>query len=235
MRIKSITYAGHSAVFFESDTLTVAIDPWLEGNPKCPEQLRNPKRLDLIILTHGHSDHAGDAPRLAKHYGAKVVATWELAMIMINEGVADSHVVPMNRGGTVDLAGIKITLTNAYHSSSYEGRNGTVYAGEACGVVLGDAARNFYHAGDTSLFSDMKLIGDFYRPEYALLPIGDRFTMNPKEAAKAASLLRCRCAIPLHWGTFDLLTGTPQAFKKECENFDVEALTLNPGDSYKVA
>lgn len=235
MSIKNITFAGHSATFFECDNLILAIDPWLEGNPKCPTSLKSPKKLDLIVLTHGHADHAGEASSLAKHYGSKVVATWELAMIMIKEGVPENLVVPMNRGGSVKLSGLSITLTNAYHSSSYDGKDGTIYAGEACGVVLGDGKRNIYHAGDTSLFSDMKLIGAAYKPEYALLPIGDRFTMNPKEAAEAAHFVGCRYAIPIHWGTFDMLTGTPQEFKKECEKYDLQVVTLNPGETHKLA
>ncbi len=235
MSLKSFTFAGHSAVFFEHDNFNIAIDPWLEGNPKCPANLKSPKKLDLIVLTHAHSDHAGEAATLAKHLGSKIVATWELAMIMLKEGVPETHVLPMNRGGSMEVLGLKVTLTNAYHSSSYDGRDGTVYGGEACGVILGDGKRNIYHAGDTSLFSDMSLIAEFYKPEYAILPIGDRFTMNPKEAARAAKLVGCRYAVPIHWGTFDMLTGRPQDFKKECEPYEIEVIVLNPGETHKLA
>ncbi len=233
--IKTITYAGHSAVFLHSDDKTIAIDPWLEGNPTCPDNLKKPDRLDLIVLTHGHSDHASDATRLAKAYGCSIAATYELAMIMIAEGVPESSVLPMNKGGTITWEEFQITLTNAFHSSSYDTANGPVYAGEPCGVVVQDDVRSFYHAGDTCLFKDMKLIGKRYQPDIAFLPIGDRFTMDPVEAAKAAKYLRCATAIPIHHSTFPLLTGTPEEFKEACLPLDIDTITLQPGENHELA
>jgi L-ascorbate metabolism protein UlaG (beta-lactamase superfamily) len=231
MSKNSITYAGHSAVFVDIHGRRVAIDPWLEGNPICPATLRDPKALDVIVLTHGHSDHASDAVRVAQATGAKLAATYELAMIMIAEGVQPSHVIPMNKGGSVDVSGVTIHLVNAFHSSSYDSKSGTLYAGEACGVVLSAEGKSIYHAGDTELFSDMGLIGKRFKPSVALLPIGDRFTMGPEDAAEAARLVGCATALPIHYKTFDLLTGTYGAFAAACKTRGVTCRELEPGQS----
>jgi L-ascorbate metabolism protein UlaG (beta-lactamase superfamily) len=231
MSNNSITYAGHSAVFVNIHGMRVAIDPWLEGNPMCPANLRDPKALDLIVLTHGHSDHAGDAVRVAQTTGAKLAATYELAMIMIAEGVQASHVIPMNKGGSVEISGVAVHLVNAFHSSSYDTKNGTLYAGEACGVVLASQGKSVYHAGDTELFSDMSLIGKRFKPSVALLPIGDRFTMGPEDAAEAARLVGCATALPIHYKTFDLLTGTYETFSSACKSRGVNCRELEPGQS----
>lgn len=231
MSKRHVTYAGHSAVLVEFDNTTVAIDPWLQGNPLCPPSLHNPNKLDIIILTHGHADHAGDAIRLQRATGAKVVATYELAMILIAEGVPSGNVIPMNKGGVVKANGVSIHLTHAYHSSSYDTANGPRYAGEACSVILSGYGATLFHAGDTALFSDLKLIGDTYQPDMAFLPIGDRFTMGPREAALAASWLKCKTAVPIHYKTFDLLTGTYTEFASECEKLKVVSKEMAPGES----
>ena len=234
MKFEKITYAGHSAVLISSKDLIIAVDPWLSGNPKCPAALKNPKKLDLIILTHGHSDHASDAPALAKATGASVLATWELAMLMIKEGVPQERVIPMNKGGSVAWKGVDISLTHAMHSSSFDTAEGAVYAGEPCGVIVSDGVNSIYHAGDTALFSDMNLIGETYRPNIALLPIGDRFTMGPKQAAKATAWIGCKVAIPIHYATFDLLTGTAEQFVSECKDLEVRVQVLKPGESHSL-
>ncbi|MCB0337745.1 MAG: metal-dependent hydrolase, partial [Bdellovibrionales bacterium] len=182
MSFQKIVFAGHSACFIHTKELVIAIDPWLQANPSCPDDLKSPDKIDLIVLTHGHFDHASEAAGLAKSLGSKVIATFELAQLLGNEGVPESQLCPMNKGGTLEIEGLNVSLTHAMHSSSYETASGPQYAGEACGVVLGDGIRNLYHAGDTALFSDMSLIKDQYQPEIALLPIGDRFTMGPVEA-----------------------------------------------------
>lgn len=229
----AITYAGHSSVFVEVGGKRVAIDPWLKGNPSCPEKLYSPGALDLIVLSHGHSDHAGDAVRVALECKSALAATYELAMIMIAEGVPQDRVIPMNKGGSVQYGSLTVRLTHAMHSSSYDTKSGPVYAGEACGVIVSSDSWSVYHAGDTALFSDMKLIGDSYHPDVALLPIGDHFTMGPKEAATAASWVRCNVAIPIHYNTFPLLTGTYDEFSKECALLGVETIELTPGDRRK--
>jgi L-ascorbate metabolism protein UlaG (beta-lactamase superfamily) len=232
--IRSLTYAGHSALFLHTNRVVAAIDPWLETNPRCPRELKEPKQLDLIILTHGHSDHAGDAVRLAKEYGAKVAATFELAMLLIEEGIPERQVVPMNKGGTAEIDGLKVTLTHAFHSNSFDTATGPAYAGEACGVVVRDGTHAIYHAGDTALFGDMDLIRATYAPQIALLPIGDRFTMGPIEAAEAARRIGAKRNIPIHYATFGPLTGTPEAFVRACRERDLDATILEPGASLQL-
>jgi L-ascorbate metabolism protein UlaG (beta-lactamase superfamily) len=231
MTTNKLTYAGHSAVFLDIGGKKVAIDPWLKGNPLCPDALMNPKHLDLIVLTHGHADHASDAARIAQETKAQLAATYELAMIMVSQGVAQEKVIPMNKGGAVSVGGLTVRLTNAFHSSSFDTPQGAVYAGEACGVLLSSKDFTVYHAGDTALFSDMKLIGELYEPDVALLPIGDHYTMNPREAALAASWVKCQLAMPIHYKTFGLLTGTYDEFSKECAMIGVETFELAPGAS----
>lgn len=233
-RFQGFTYLGHSAVLIESSAAVIAIDPWLEGNPLCPVAKRTPPRLDLIVLTHGHSDHASDAVRLAQTCGAKIAATYELAMLLAAEGVAQTQLIPMNKGGSVNACGHIISLTHAFHSSSYDSPSrGTLYAGEACGVVIQDHSTALYHSGDTALFSDMKLIGERYQPRYAFLSIGDRFTMGPQEAAQAAALVGASTVFPIHHSTFDLLTGKPSELQSELAA-NIEMVDLKPGQCFEV-
>ena len=235
MKIESITYAGHSAVFIKTDHGSVGLDPWINGNPACPESFQVPSDLFLIVLSHGHADHAGDAAALSKQYGAKIAATYELAMLMVRDGVPENMVIAMNRGGTAVIDGLHISLTTAFHSSSYQCADGsTQYAGEACGIVVSDGAKSIYHAGDTGLFSDMTLIGEQYHPDYALLPIGDHFTMGPDEAAKAAQMVNCKIAIPIHHRTFGLLSGTVEAFTKACASLSIKTVEIEPGKVLQV-
>lgn len=233
---QAITYAGHSAVFVECAGLKVAIDPWLKGNPVCPQSLLHPGHLDLIVLTHGHADHAGDAVRVSHESGARIAATFELGTIMVNEGVAPDRVISLNKGGSTQISNqaggsITVQLTHAFHSNSYHShKHGTQYAGEACGVILSGDSWCVYHAGDTALFGDMRLIGETQKPDVALLPIGDHFTMGPIDAAHAASMLGCTYAIPIHYRTFDLLTGTYPAFASACAARGIESIELQPGE-----
>lgn len=233
-KINSIQYVGHASVFLHRDNYTIAIDPWLEGNPSCPASCKKPAKLDLILLTHGHFDHACEASILAKQYGSKIVAIYELGGIMESEGVPEAHVVKMNKGGTVSIDGLSITLTHAMHSNGYDTPNGTLYAGEPCGIVVRDGTRSIYHAGDTALFSDMALIKDSYAPQIAILPIGDRFTMGPKEAATAAKLIGAKTAIPVHHSTFPLLTGTPMEFSEHCSALGIKTVPLAPGEKWEI-
>jgi L-ascorbate metabolism protein UlaG (beta-lactamase superfamily) len=228
--INTITYAGHSAFFISGDDYTVGIDPWV-SNPLCPTELKKPERLDLIVLTHGHSDHAGDVVRLATEYKSRVVATFELAMLLIEEGVPESQVSGMNKGGSLSVDGVSVRLTHAFHSNSFESKSGPKYAGEACGVIIEGGDKVIYHAGDTALFGDMRTIGEMYTPTIAILPIGDCFTMGPREAAYAAELVNATVTIPCHFGTFPQLTGTPDLFQLECERRKKTCRVLKPGEA----
>ena len=208
----SLTWLGHAT--FRLDTpggKRVYIDPWLE-NPKCPESEKEPERVDLIALTHGHSDHVGSTVELAKRFGCPVVAMIELRDWLTGQGLPDDASEGGNKGGTIEKEGVKITLTHAFHSSS---SNDLQYLGEPAGLILElEDGKKIYFAGDTCVFGDMQLIGRIYEPDLAVLPIGDHYTMGPKEAAVALELLGVGRCVPCHYGTFPLLTGTPEACRE---------------------
>ncbi|HMO17264.1 MAG TPA: metal-dependent hydrolase [Oligoflexia bacterium] len=233
-----LTFLGHSTVLLQSiNKKRILIDPFLDSNPVCPPEfhVNSISPVDHIVLTHGHSDHTAQAMALAKKSGAKVSATYELAMLISKFSNEEVQVIPMNKGGTILLpdTDIRLSLLHAVHSNSFDAPDGTThYAGEACSVLLQlENGKSLFHAGDTCFFSDMSYIKDKYAPEVACLPIGDCFTMGPREAAIAASVLGVNIAIPVHWGTFPLLTGKPDEFKSECSNLNIESICLEPGSS----
>ncbi|HUU35478.1 MAG TPA: metal-dependent hydrolase, partial [Vicinamibacterales bacterium] len=204
----AITWLGHSAFAIRTPGGKIVLfDPWYTGNPSFPAG-REPKAADLILVSHGHSDHITDAAAVAKQTGATVVAIFEITSWLGAKGV--TRLEGMNKGGTIHTHGLTITLTDARHSSSFD----DTYLGEAAGFVVGlENGQTIYFAGDTSLFGDMKLIAELYHPDIAFLPIGDRFTMGPDTAAMAAKWLGVKQVVPMHWGTFPLLTGTPDMLK----------------------
>jgi L-ascorbate metabolism protein UlaG (beta-lactamase superfamily) len=225
-----LTWLGHSAFRVESPGgKRIYVDPFLTGNPKTPESEREPERCDLIVLTHGHGDHVGDAAAIHDRFGCPVVAQVELRGWLTSQGVADDgQAHSVNKGGTVSVEGVKLTLTTANHSSSTP--DGT-YAGESCGVVLElEDGFKIYFAGDTNVFGDMSLIGRIYAPDVAVVPIGDHYTMGPREAAVALELLGVARCIPCHYGTFPLLSGTPDELRALAPP-GVEVLAPEPGET----
>jgi L-ascorbate metabolism protein UlaG (beta-lactamase superfamily) len=210
-----LTWIGHASFILETPGGKRAlIDPWMTGNPVCPDSLHDPGDVDLILLSHGHSDHTGDVVRLAKEKSpAAVICMIELGDYLGSKGV--ENIIGGNKGGTLSAEGISVTLTHAFHSSSYGEEDGTiVYTGEPAGLIITlENGYRIYFAGDTTVFGDMALIGELYKPDLAMLPIGDFFTMGPEEAAVALELLGNPRCVPGHWGTFPLLTGTPDALR----------------------
>ena len=181
-------------------------------------------------MSHGHFDHIDDLVNVARESGAPVVGIFELCDWLGRKGVQQTS--PMNKGGSQELAGLRITMTDARHSSGFFDNGQMVYMGEPAGYVIRlEDGRVLYYSGDTCLFGDMKLIGELYKPEIAFLPIGDRFTMDPVQAAKACEFLGVRQVVPMHWGTFPLLTGTPAMLKPLVEPKGVQVLELKPGET----
>ena len=213
-----ITFLGHAAVLIEGSK-TVLIDPFLTGNPVAAKKPEEIATCDIVIVTHDHGDHLGDAFEICKRTGAALVSVHELAVSAESAGVSAEG---MNVGGTIEVKGVTVHMTTAQHSSEH---------GHQVGVVLELDGHSIYHAGDTGLFSDMKLIGEFLKPELAFLPIGDRYTMGERSAAKAVEFLGVRKVIPIHYGTFPILTGDPQRFA-ELTKGKAEVLVLKPGESY---
>jgi len=224
----TLTWLGHAAFRVESPGgKRIYLDPFLNGNPKCPENELQPERVDVIAITHAHGDHVGDTVDLAKQHSPTVVAPVELSMWLNKQGVDENTLPAPNKGGTVDVDGVKFTLTNAFHSSATPDGG---YGGEATGIVVElEDGTKVYFAGDTCVFGDMQLIGRIYQPDVAVLPIGGHYTMDPKEAAVALELLGTKRCVPCHCGTFPVLKGTPQELQQLAP--DVDVAEIEPGDS----
>ena len=232
----TFVYLGHATVRCDlPDGKVVLIDPWVDGNPACPEELKQFERVDAILITHTHWDHFDDAVAVAKRYKPEVVVgSIEACHWLAAQGVDNTS--GMNLGGSQDVLDLRVSMVRADHSSGIRiDGDGMLYGGPASGYVVRlPGGYTYYHAGDTALFSDMQLIADFYKPELGFLPIGDHFTMDPLQAAHACRYLGLRQVIPIHWGTFPLLTGTPGQLEQELGNLgvDTEVITLAPGESY---
>jgi L-ascorbate metabolism protein UlaG (beta-lactamase superfamily) len=228
----TITWLGHSTFLLGLPSgQRILTDPWL-GNPRCPVELSKPAALaplDLILVSHGHSDHLGDAVAVARASGAPVVCLFEVGLHLTRKGLQD--VRDMGIGGTQEVAGVTVTMTQAVHSGSIVDDGQIVYLGGAAGFIIrAPELPTIYFAGDTALFGDMKIIADLYEPEIAFLPVGDLYTMGPDTAAIAARWLGVRQVIPMHWGTFPALTGTPEALKERLAGSGIDVLELSPGE-----
>jgi L-ascorbate metabolism protein UlaG (beta-lactamase superfamily) len=228
-----ITYLGHSAFrFVTAGGEQILIDPFLTNNPQTPEELKEVGELDTMLITHGHFDHFEDAVPVAQQTGALAVANFEIFGYLQSQGIENA--MPVQKGGTSQVGGIKVTATNAFHSSSIQTPDGSViYGGEPMGYVVEfESGFKLYHAGDTAIFGDMQLIGELYRPELALLPIGNQVVMSPFEAAHAARLLGVRHVVPIHYGTFPFLPGTAEEFQQEISSIapSVNVHVMKPGE-----
>ena len=203
-----LTYLSHSCFFLETSTHRLILDPFLSGNPLAkikPDAVE----CDFILVSHGHEDHLGDAVAIARRTGATIVSNFETATFCAEQGVK-AH--PMQIGGTHEFPFGRVKLTIAHHSSSNATPHGFAYLGNPAGMVITAEGKTVYHAGDTGLFLDMKLIGELDRIDVALLPIGDNFTMGPEDAARAVEFLNARLAVPMHYNTFDVIKLDPQRF-----------------------
>ena len=230
-----VTWFGHGTFQLRTPGgKTVLLDAWVQNNPACPDNLKQIGKLDTILITHGHGDHIGDAITVAQQGQPEhVVGVVEMAGWLESKGVQNT--LGMNKGGTIDLDGIKVTMVHADHSCGIQDGDTMIYGGEAVGYVLTlENGFRLYMAGDTNVFSDMAIIGELYQPQLAILPIGDFYTMGPREAAYAAKLLKVPAIIPAHYATFPILTGNPTALREELGRQglgNVEVLAMTPGQT----
>lgn len=221
-----VQWLGQSTCLITTASGTkILIDPWITGNPSCPIKKEDVKP-DIILVTHEHLDHIGtDIPYFTKNANSLVVVHYDVAPKLISAGVETKNIITggmgMNVGGLINVKGIKIIMTEAAHSANAAGY-----------IMILEDGTTIYHAGDTGLFGGMKLLGDLYRLDLALLPIGSTFTMDPGQAAYSLTLLKPRAVIPIHYGSFDILIKDPSDFiklsKKQAPN--VKVITLNPGE-----
>ncbi len=228
----TLTWLGHAAFRLESDRgKHIYVDPFLTGNPKAPDDAKRPERVDVIAITHGHGDHVGDTVELSKSFpGAAIVAMNELKSWLGAQGATVGELPGLNKGGSQEIDGVRFTLVNAFHSGSAPDGS---YGGEPAGLVVRlEDGKTVYFAGDTCVFGDMQLIARLHRPDVAALPIGGWFTMDPREAALALELLGNPRCVPCHYGTFPVLTGTPDELAQTAPSARIER--VEPGGSIEV-
>lgn len=226
-----LTWLGHATTLIETPGgKKVIIDPWVMNNPSTPANYKSFDQVDVLLCTHGHGDHIGDAVQLGRKHNPKAVGVYELCLWLQKKGV--QQIMPMNKGGSQKVGDLYVTMVHADHSCGIEDDGQIIYGGEPCGYVIQfENGVKIYHAGDTNVFGDMQIIHELYQPDLALLPIGDVFTMGPREAAYACKLLKPKAVVPMHFGTFPLLTGTPQELGRRIQDMGIELHALKPGET----
>ncbi len=236
----AITWFGHACVEVVSPGgKTILFDPWF-GNPMSPRAPEMVERCDLLLVTHGHSDHVGDALRIGSRTRPAWPAIHELSLWLSRNYAAADRVIGMNKGGTVEAAGLQVSMTSADHSSGEWNADGATlhYFGEPVGFVVGlEDGTRVYHAGDTALFGDMRLIGELWHPDIALLPIGGHYTMDPEAAAIAVEYLGVGHVMPIHYGTFPILAGTPGQLRAALAARGLGDVTVHapaPGETFRI-
>jgi len=215
-----VTWLGHSAVKI-TGSKTVLIDPFITGNPAAVIKVEDIGHVDMVFVTHYHGDHVGDAFAICKKTGAKLIAIHEIAVEAEAQQIAAEG---MNIGGTVAIGDVKFNMVPALHSAE---------KGTPAGVVVEIDGKKIYHAGDTGLTYDMKLIGEFFKPDLSFLPIGDRYTMGIASAVKAVEFVQTRRVVPIHYNTFALINNDPQVFKAKVGSL-AEVIILKPGEDYNL-
>lgn len=222
-----ILYHGHSSVEIDAMPGSLIIDPFISGNPLSRTKVED-VMAEFVLLTHGHADHTGDAIAIAKQNDATIIAIYELAMHMEKKG-AKAH--GMNIGGSAAFAFGRVQMTQAFHSAGYLDEEGEmVYAGMPAGLLLTIGDKTIYHAGDTSLFSDMQLFGSKIPIDLAFLPIGDTFTMGPEDAVQAAEWLNAKLVVPIHYNTFPPIQQDAEQFVQKLAEKGIEGRVLLPGE-----
>lgn len=227
-----MTWLGHGTMKFRTtEGKVVLVDPWVVNNPACPDDQKEFDRLDLVLITHAHFDHIGDALEICRKHEPQTFAIFETAMWLGSKEVP--NVTGMNLGGTAEAEGVGFTMTAAAHSCGISDGDQILYGGVAAGYIIRfPGGLRVYYAGDTTVFSDMKIIGELYEPDICVLPIGDFYTMSPREAAYAAKLLNAKVVVPMHYGTFPVLTGTPDELAS-LVGAGTEVVALEPGETQR--